>query len=257
VLWSLAAWPQAAAPEAARRILAETGVQGGLIVHVGCGDGALTVALRAGDGFLVHGLDTDAGNVQQARVRVDELKLHGKVTADTFDGRALPFIDNVVNLIVAESLGGVPMAEVRRVLVPAGVAYIGRRKTVKPRPDNIDEWTHYLHDASNNAVAHDEVVGPPRHLQWQCGPRWRRHHDHLASVSAMVSAAGQVFYILDEGSRVSPQLPSDWKLIARDAFNGVLLWKRPLPDGTSICGRSRAVRRICRGGWWRSALRST
>jgi len=44
----------------------------------------------------------------------------------------------------------------------------------------------------------------------------------------MVSSGGRVFYYLDEGSRVSPQLPSQWKLVARDAFNGVLLWKRSI-----------------------------
>ena len=32
----------------ARKILEAAGVQGGLIVHVGCGDGKLTAALRAG-----------------------------------------------------------------------------------------------------------------------------------------------------------------------------------------------------------------
>ena len=85
-----------------------------------------------------------------------------------------------------------------------------------------------MHDASNNAVAHDDRIGPPRHLQWQSGPRWGRHHDHMASVSAMVTARGRVFSIVDEGARVSPQLPADWKLVARDAFNGVLLWKLPI-----------------------------
>lgn len=33
----------------AGRILAATGIQGGLIVHVGCGDGVLTAALGAGE----------------------------------------------------------------------------------------------------------------------------------------------------------------------------------------------------------------
>lgn len=32
----------------AQQILATTGIRGGLIVHVGCGDGRLTVALRLG-----------------------------------------------------------------------------------------------------------------------------------------------------------------------------------------------------------------
>jgi outer membrane protein assembly factor BamB len=118
------------------------------------------------------------------------------------------------------------------VLVPGGTAYLkqqtGWEKLTKPRPKNIDEWTHYLHDPSGNAVAHDTVVGPPRHLQWLGSPRWSRHHDRMASMSALVSSNGRLFYIMDEGSRVSIQLPPQWKLVARDAFNGTVLWKRDI-----------------------------
>jgi len=216
----------AAAEPKAEEILQTAGVKGGLVVHVGCGDGRLTAALRVNDSYLVHGLDVDTGNVAKARAHIQSRSLSGAVSVDTFDGKALPYVDGVVNLLVCEDLGKIPMDEVRRVLAPRGVAIIGGKKTVQPVPADIDEWTHYLHDASNNAVAHDDRIGPPRHLQWQAGPRWSRHHDHMASVSAMVSARGRMFSIVDEGSRVSPQLPSDWKLIARDAFSGVLLWKR-------------------------------
>ena len=117
------------------------------------------------------------------------------------------------------------MDEVLRVLVPNGVAMVKDdgewKKTVKPRPDNIDEWSHYLHDSTGNSVANDDVVAPPRHLQWVGSPRWSRHHDRMASMSALVSTNGRMFYIMDEGSRISIQLPSKWKLIARDAFNGI------------------------------------
>ena len=55
-------------------------------------------------------------------------------------------------------------------LVPGGVAYWRHNgawaKTVKPRPADIDEWTHYLHGPDNNAVAADKEVGEPRYLQW-------------------------------------------------------------------------------------------
>jgi len=213
-------------------ILKATGVKGGLLVHIGCGDGKLTAALRANNSYLVHGVDTDAKNVAAARAHVMACGLAGKVTISQFDGKNLPCIDNVASLVVSADSSSAPDAEIKRVLSPRGVAYIksgGKwTKTVKPVPDDIDEWTHYMHDASGNAVAHDAQVGPPRHLQWQCGPRWSRHHDHMSSVSALVSGKGRVFYIFDEGSPVSPQLPSSWKLIARDAFSGVLLWKRDI-----------------------------
>ena len=50
----------------------------------------------------------------------------------------------------------------------------------------------------------------------------------MSSVSACVSGDGKVFYIFDEGSTYSPYLPCRWTLIARDAFNGVVLWKQPI-----------------------------
>ncbi len=231
-----ASWSAAAAdPNAqstAQQILSATGVKGGLIVHLGCGDGRLTAALRANDSFVVQGLDPDAKNVAKARQRISALGLYGSVSVDLLQGDRLPYVDNFANLIVSEEPGRVSMSEVLRALCPDGVAYIkrGRKwtKTVKPRPAEIDQWTHYLHDASGNAVAHDTVIGPPRHLQWIGSPRWSRHHDHMASTSALVSAGGRIFYIFDEGPTASIELPPQWRLIARDAFNGTILWKRPI-----------------------------
>jgi len=218
--------------EEAAQILKSTGIQGGLVVHFGCGDGKLTAELWANDSYLVHGLDTDAANITKARERIHALGLYGRVSAEHFTGKYLPYADNLVNLFVSENLGDIPMDEVLRVLVPNGVACIKKgkdwTKTVKSRPQKIDEWTHFLHDASNNAVADDSVVGHPNHLQWVDGPAWARSHEHLASISAVVSAGGRLFYIVDEGPTVSVALPSKWFLVARDAFNGVLLWKRPI-----------------------------
>ena len=221
--------PKAQAAGAAD-ILKASGVAGGLVVHVGSGDGKLTSALRAGEGYVVHGLDADAVNVAKAREHVRSRGLAGKVSFDRFDGKNLPYVDGMVNLVVCERANTVSRAEIMRVLAPGGVAMVGGpwRKTVKPWPDEIDEWTHYLHGADNNAVAADTVVGPPRRLQWQAGPKWTRHHDKMSSLSAMVSTGGRIFYILDEGSTASIYMPPRWALIARDAFNGKLLWRRKI-----------------------------
>ncbi|HYW79185.1 MAG TPA: PQQ-binding-like beta-propeller repeat protein, partial [Thermoguttaceae bacterium] len=105
----------------------------------------------------------------------------------------------------------------------------GWLKYTKPWPAEIDEWTHYLYDASGNAVSKDAKVGHPRHLQWYAGPRHTRHHDALASFNAMTSSDGRVFYIQDEGEISVAHRPPDWQLVARDAFNGKLLWKREIP----------------------------
>ena len=211
-----------------------SGASGGLVVHVGCGDGKLTAALRAGDGYLVQGLDSDARKVAEARRYLRSLGLYGPVSIERFDGKRLPYVDNLVTLIVAEDLASVPRDELMRVLSPGGVACVlsgGQwTKTVKPRPAEIDQWTHFLHDASNNAVSADSVVGPPRQLQWVGGPPWTRSHDHLAGVSAAVCAGGRLFYVVDEGPIAAVVLEPKWQLVACDAFSGVILWKRSIPQ---------------------------
>jgi outer membrane protein assembly factor BamB len=216
----------------ARQILENTAIKGGLIVQIGCGDGKLTAALHANDSYLVQALDTDAQKVERARAYIRSQGLYGKVSVDYWDGHNLPYIDNLVNLVVSENIGDLTKKEIVRVLVPEGVAYIKEgadwSSTFKIRPKEMDEWTHYLHDASNNPVAHDLLVGPPRRYQWVGSPRWSRHHDHMASMSALVSTGGRIFYIMDEGSRASIQLPAHWVLVGRDAFNGTILWKRPM-----------------------------
>ena len=223
-----------AAPADAKQILDAAGVQGGLVVHVGCGDGALTAALRANDGYVVHGLDADAANVAKAREALRKAGLYGKVTVDHLAGDRLPHIDNLVNLLVGDDLGKVSMAEVMRVLAPGGVAYLKSgadwAKTVKPRPAEIDEWTHWLHGADGNAVADDRVVGPPRRAQWVAEPRWQRHHEMTPSVSAMVSSGGRVFAIINQALPGITGMPDRWALVARDAFNGKLLWTRPIAE---------------------------
>ena len=170
---ALAASSETVRAESAADILKTAGSQGGLVVHLGCAGGKLTAALRASRSYLVHGLDTDAANVAKAREHIRSLDLYGPVSAAPFDGEHLPYADNLVNLVVAEDLGKVPMEEVLRVLAPLGVALVGGKKTVKPWPQDIDQWQQYLHDADNNAVAHDTVVGPPRHLQCRTWPSRR------------------------------------------------------------------------------------
>ena len=131
----------AAESDQAKEILAATGVKGGVIVHIGCGEGGLTTALRANASYLVQGLDADAAKVEKARQQIRAQNLYGPVSVEPWKGPLLPYNDNLVNLVVAENLGGVSMGEVMRVLAPNGVAYIRKdgqwTKTVKPRPADI------------------------------------------------------------------------------------------------------------------------
>jgi outer membrane protein assembly factor BamB len=251
VVSALLACSSAWAEPSAEEILKTSGIKGGLVVHLGCGDGKLTAALRADDSFLVQGLDADPANVELARSHIQSVGLGGNVSAAVFDGRRLPYVDNLVNLVVIGDTSEMQDAgsEILRVLTPRGVAVVREKGNeawlsriphpvsrvgdgfavfAKPAPAEIDEWTHYLHGPDNNAVSHDQVVGPPRCLQWISDPVYGRHHDRLSSVSALVSASGRVFSIEDRAPALSIELPAEWRLIARDAFNGVTLWELPI-----------------------------
>ena len=232
VLAASLAWQWAAAGDAAEGVLAASGCRGGLVVQVGCGDGALVAALAARPGFLAHGLATEPAAVARARAQIHKAGLDGKASVSLWRGGALPFVDNLVNLLLLDEGANVERSEAFRVVAPGGAVCTRRdgRWEVrrKPRPGDLDEWTHYLHDPSNNAVAHDRQVGPPRHMQWLGEPLWSRYHHTLASISSVVSAGGRVFYIADEATCASMAVPGRWSLFARDAFSGVLLWKRPL-----------------------------
>jgi outer membrane protein assembly factor BamB len=239
----------AAPAEAGVDLLRHSGFKGGVVVHLGCGDGKSTAALDGGDAFLVHGLDTEAEQIESAREHLESRGSYGRVSAEVFDGRNLPYGDNVVNLIVVDDRAKVEAAEIVRVLAPGGKVLLAagsewlagsglqREQTAagwsmftKAWPDEVDQWTHYLYDSSGNAVTGDLRVRRPRHMQWWVGPKRSRHHDALASMSAMTSSNGRVFYIFDEGSTSLMHRPAHWKLIARDGFNGKLLWKRDIPD---------------------------
>jgi len=230
----MAAAHESDATASARRILDTAGVQGGIVVHLGSGDGKLTAALRVDDRYTVHGLERDPAKVDAARSYIRSLGIYGPVSVEQHSDSLLPYTDNLINLVVVDDPGQVPMEEVMRVLAPGGAACVERdgrwERIVKARPENIDEWSHFLHDASNNAVADDTVVGQPRSLQWIAPPLWLRSHETPSGIQSTVTAGGRLFYFFDEGliGITDQRIPDRWSLVARDAFNGKLLWKRPL-----------------------------
>lgn len=232
--------------ELAREAIRASGVQGGLVVHVGCGDGKLTAALRASEAFVVQGLDVDQARVEQARAHVRKLGLYGPVSIDRWNGHRLPYADNLVNLLVVSDWQSVKIDELLRVLAPGGVLLTRQdvkwQREIKPRPADIGEFTHFLGDAGNNAVAHDVQVGQPRRLQWLADPLWLRTHEIPSGIQGMVAGGGRIFYIHDEGlvGIADERLPERWALYCRDAFNGKLLWRRPVgPWGWPEWARAR------------------
>ena len=182
-VWHLAVGLALAAPaDEAQQIASLAGFHGGLAVHVGCGDGQLTAALRLADNCVVQGLEADAKRVETARATIRARGLYGPVSVLYWNGKTLPYVDNLAALVVCEDPSAVPAGELLRVLRPHGALVVKRNGqwtvTLKPKPDDVDEWQQHFHGPDNNAVAQDSVVGPPRRYQWLDEPEWQRAHGY-------------------------------------------------------------------------------
>ena len=200
--------------------------QRGLIVQVG---GACPAP---GEGRVIHYLLGDQAAVDKAK---KTLRGQDSVRVDLFCAPQLPYAENIVRHLVCDIPGAVSREEALRVLRPLGTARLktaqGWTEITKKWPDDIDEWTHWLHGPSSNPVAADRRVGPPRRLLWCATPRRSRSHEKSPSLTGMVSARGRLFYINDEGPiSLGGQVPDKWRLVGRDAFSGALLWKKPVTD---------------------------
>ncbi len=219
----------------AEQLLAESGFRGGLIVHVGVQQGSLTAALGARANALVHGLVRDATTLETARRQIRDAGGYGRVSVTGWRGGRLPYAEGTVNLLLVLDEGTqLDQAEISRVLAPLGVARVRRNGALttfrKPWPTDVDEWSHSRYDATGNAVSSDERAGPPQSLQWAAWPRWNRG----TKTSSLVSTRGRIFYVLNDGHFAASA--NTWSLIARDAHNGIQLWRHELPSWAGAKG---------------------
>ncbi len=194
----------------------------GICVLVGPGDGALALKAAEGGRRLVHVLETDDTQVRATRKAIEAKGLSGLAAVEPWLGTTLPYPENLVNLLVAWT--PVAETEILRVLAPNGRALVrkdGAWTTLrKPKSAEQDEWTHWRHGADGNMVSKDKEVNVPTGLRWVAGPaqdaggkKW--YYDH-----SLVSANGRNYYEYDD------------LLLARDSYNGVLLWTRPFKAHT-------------------------
>ncbi len=218
-------------------LLADAGVHGGLVVHVGCGDGQRTAELAGNGPTLVQGLATDAEEFERALRRASEMERDGWLSFKDWNNGPLPYTDNLVNVLFWDRAAGeADREEILRILAPRGVAYVHRpngwEQLSKAWPEEIAEWTHFRGDSGGSGASNDQRVGPPQHIQWEAGPRVMRSHEIETGVSGLVSAAGRIYYLIDDGpiGITDARFPDKWLLVCRDGFNGVRLWQRELPN---------------------------
>lgn len=225
-----------AAKDLADAIASQVNLKGGIVVHVGnISPAALVNSANAGR-FIVQALLFDEASVAKSRRAVLAEKTYGLVSVVHGAPYRFPYTDNLVNVVVIDdpeafAKAGASVAEIARILAPEGVVLVagqhglrksvasalvskqvtnvdGWTKIVKPRPEEMDEWTHPRHDAEGTAVSQDTAIGYTGALQWRQGPIW------MDPGVRSLSTEGKNYYL------------ANGVIACRDSFNGVLLWRR-------------------------------
>jgi len=213
------------------------GLHGGVVAVLGGGDGSLPAALGRHSNLVVHVLERDAAAVDRLRARLRERGLYGRVAVERLRGARLPYADNIVNLLlVADAADGVADAELLRVLTPGGAVLSdvsNRWHTTLAKPWPTDD----------DAVPRDDTNAPCRRLQWIAMPRWGRDCAAPSSVLGLAADRARLLYVIDEGpcGIIDEEFPDRRTLIARDAYNGALLWRRSLAEIENAPGDAAAT----------------
>jgi outer membrane protein assembly factor BamB len=239
------------------RLTSLPGVRGGLAIHLGCGDGAVELALQR-KGYVVHGISPELRDVLRARKAIEAAGKYGPASVDVVSAARLPYATGIVNLLIADDFPawerrGVTPGEIARVLAPYGSALLkggtaaaqGAKVTrvddawvrlEKPYPAGAAEFPD-----SGKRTSQDALLAPPTTLKWITGDYWPVT-DSWTDVD-IASAEGRVFYRYGQirGYGFQTEVKTD-RIVARDAFNGRLLWERIIP----AIGREEAVR-VARG----------
>ena len=228
-------------PSAESEFVEQFKFSGGVVVALDFDDGEFLSGLATDGPFLIQGLLKEEGRLEAARKAIQQADVYGKVSCNGYNGRELPYVDNLVNLLLVNESCQVPEAELMRVLIPGGRLVTkgprGWKKRAKPMPDGLDEWNQFLHGADNNGVSLDNV-GPPQRLRWHDTPEFGRSKALSPSFTSMVSAGGILFTIEDRATTEDINAPVEYHLVARDGFNGIQLWKRPLKQWSEWQTRS-------------------
>ncbi|MHC4993739.1 MAG: outer membrane protein assembly factor BamB family protein [Planctomycetota bacterium] len=223
-----------------------TRLNGGIVIVLDPTDATLLIDLAARPAIQVQALLQQHGAIDSLRQSIRQTGKYGQISVNHYNGSELPYVDNLVNMVVCDQGAKIPRQELMRVIAPHGTLHVrtgdGYHRVLKPVPEGMDEWNQFLHNAANNGVSQDDV-GPPQRIRWHNTPETGRSKALMPSVTCMVTANGVLYTVEDRASPEDINAPLAYHLVARDAFNGIELWKRPINEWVKG-GSTRGIKNV-------------
>lgn len=222
-----------AAEPATQQALKQIGTTRGVVALVGlpAGGAAAVVDLAQASELVLYvqvSQEPDVAAVRQAAAAAGLLGL--RIFAVQSEPDSIHLGDNVADCILVgpSAREDVVEQEMLRALRPRATAYIGQIELVKPVPKGIDEWTHPYHQPDNNPQSTDQLARGHFHTQFLADPKFSPMPEQS------VVAGGRIFKALGHIAHKANQNEMLNTLLGINAYNGTILWKRPLPEGFMI-----------------------
>ena len=231
----------------AKPILKTNGDRPIICAVVGCENSKarrLICDLAASGNVHVHAIALNEPSLVRARKAIGAAGLSGLASVEKLPVNPLPYRDHMVNLLLVPDLkaarkAGFSFAEAHRAVAPGGRLCIRKFGTwqvqVMPWPEGMGEWTHPYHGPEGNMVSEDKLVKFPLGFRWNGGLPMNLHHPKLpanvwSSTRGIAVAKGRVFTLTmavleNLGPTFESEHGQDQYVTARDAFNGLLLWR--------------------------------
>ncbi|MDA1049818.1 MAG: PQQ-binding-like beta-propeller repeat protein [Planctomycetota bacterium] len=247
-------------------VVKEAGVMRGIVALLGA-DWSLAVDLKYCTELLIYVREPSTDAVDAFREKLEELDIGiDRIVVEQGPVERLPFADNTVDIVIASKsdqsvLAKLSAKEVMRVLRPEGTALLTPANASdsdtldfatlseqvraaggvslkqvegpsqqwlvakKPPMPGADDWTHWEHGADNNPVSSDSAIKAPYMTQFMAHPMY------IGMPSITTAAGGRTFLAIGHISHHPREWDTLYKLIARNGYNGTVLWKRDLPEG--------------------------
>lgn len=178
--------------------------------------------------FTVYFQSPNPADVEAVRKSAEEAGLLGRCVFAEFG--SLDSVHLTHNLADAVFVDGafaaqVSNEEILRVMRPQAKALVGDRQLVKPIPEGFDDWSHPYHGPDNNPQSNDQFVRGELETQFIADPKFSPMPEQT------VVAGGRIFKAMGHIAHKSNQNAMLNTMLCINAYNGTVLWQRPLSEG--------------------------
>jgi len=242
--------PAQSAEVPAQKLLATLRGQGGVCVILGASAEDVTQLagpLTESGRLTVHAVAAGKADLAALQRAAHEASPAGAIAVEQIKLSPFPYRTTLIDvLLVADAEGakalGYDSEEALNAVVPEG--WVGRRRnggwalSRKPKEPLFDDWTHEDHGADRNTVSTDKKVALPIGYRWNAGlplnmSAKKGKQAVYYSTKTLAINGGQVYTIADSViENLAPTFAGKHKkdqyLTARNAFNGMLLWRKKL-----------------------------